>query len=235
MQEGCSMPSKKKIRKPRFPTFAQFRVRFLRILEGFYAADHLIGGILKQEIYRRQCADLLWFATKDSPARFALENQTERRSMIFTSALQDALRFEKAVKFIYSEMDSKPHFVESLGWLRSDLLLKLQAVERSFPPPKSHGRDRDWSMVLYAKMQLESLLQQTIPDATMADLLSAADAASGRVNAKKQDVMADDVRMGIKRLNQRTFERLLPFYQQVLSTHYPLGSDLSTAHKTPSK
>ena len=168
--------------------------------------------------------------------RLALGNQTERHRAFFTSVLQDALRYAKAIEFVYTEMDSKPHFVESLGWLRSDLLLKLQAVERSFPPPKSHGRDRDWSVVLYAKTQLEALLQQNIPDATMADLLSAADAATGRVpKGKKHDVVADDVRMGIKRLNRRTFERLLPYYQRLLSEHYPRGSDFPTAHKTPSK
>jgi hypothetical protein len=220
-------------KQARFPTLADFRVRFLRILDSFYSADRIIAAIRQRPSRSEQCAALLWFAAKGSPVRLALGSQTERHRAFFTSVLQDALRCAKAVEFVYTEMDSRPHFVESLGWLRSDLLLKLQAVERSFPPTKSHGRDRDWAVVLYAKTQLESLLQQSIPDATMADLLSAADDAAGRVNAKKQDVMADDVRMGIKRLNRRTFERILPYYQQLLSEQYPRGSDFPTAHKTP--
>jgi hypothetical protein len=228
------MPRMRK--KVRFPSLADFRVRFLRILASFYSADSVIAAIRQRAALSEQCATLLWFSAKDSPVRLALGSQTERHRVFFTSVLQDALRYEKAVEFIYTEMDAKPHFVESLGWLRSDLLLKLQAVERAFPPPKSHGRDRDWSVVLYAKTQLESLLQQPISDATMADLLSAADEAAGRVpTGKKLGVQAGDVRMGIKRLNQRTFDRLLPFYQQLLSEHYPLGSNLLTAHKTPSK
>jgi hypothetical protein len=169
-QYNQRMPRMRK--QVRFPSLADFRDRFLRILDSFYGADRIIAAIRQQAALSEQCVALLWLSARDSPVRLALGNQTERHRAFFTSVLQDALRCAKAVEFVYTEMDSKPHFVESSSWLRSDLLLKLQAVKRAFPPPKSHGRDRDWSVVLYAKTLLESLLQQTIPDATMAALLT---------------------------------------------------------------
>jgi hypothetical protein len=217
---------KKRSSSPALPSFEEFRIRFVRVLEGAYRADPLIARILKDKVVREHCAALFWLTVNDSRERLA--KQTTRRRTFLLSALEDAIRGAKAIEFVYQKLDPKPHLAEYMSTLRRDLLVKRQAVDIAYAPPKAYGRDRDWSAVRYAKAELESRLQASVSGATMADLLNASANAAGRKPAgKKAEVYAADVDAGLRRLNERTFKRVLPFYRQMLTEYYPLATDFS--------
>jgi hypothetical protein len=210
------------------PPLAIFRTQFLRVLEGYYRADPLIGRILKDNVLQQHCAALLWFTVND--ARERLTRESTRRRDFLVSALDDAIRGAKALEFVYAKLDPKPHLAEYLSTLHSDLLVKRQAVDTAFVNFKAYGRDRDWSAVRYAKYELERRLQISVPNATLADLLNAADKVAGRKLAgTKTELHEADVEIGLRRLAQRTFELILPFYKQILAEHYAIASDLSAA------
>jgi hypothetical protein len=214
-------------RKPKATAlpFATFRIQFLRVLKSSYQADSVITGILKDETQRELCAALLWLASNDARDRIA--GQTKQCRDLLTRALDDAIQGARAMEFVYTKLDSKPHLAEYISTLRGDLTTKRKAVDVAFVPPKAYGRDRDWSIVRYAKTELESRLRSPISNSTLADLLNAADVVVGRKFAGiKTQVDEADVDMGLRRLNQRTFERMLPCYQQMMAEHYPQGSDL---------
>lgn len=206
----------------------EFRPRFLRVLESSYQADPLIARILKDKTLREHCAALLWLTVNDSRDRIARQSAQQRDFLL--SALDDAIRGAKAMEFVYLKLDNKPHLAEYMNTLRNDLLVKRQAVDAAFVPPKAYGRDWDWSAVRYAKVELESRLHASVSNAAMADLLNASAKAAGRKLAgKKTEIYEADVDARLRGLNQRTFARVLPFYQQMLAKYYPHASDFSAA------
>ena len=203
-------------------SFEQFRSRFLRVLESYYRAEATVALILKNEAHKKQCAALLWLCVNDSRDRLA--RLTKRRQDFWISLLEDGVRGTKALEFIYRDLDRKPHLAEFMSTIQSDVLVKQQAVQKAFASAKAYGRDLDWSIALYAKTELESRLGKPVSNQAMADLLNAACQASGRKLAgQKKEFFEDDVRVGLGRLQRRTFERVLPYYRRMLAEHYPHG------------
>lgn len=214
---------------PNAPLLPEFRSRFLRVLESAYQADPLVARILKEQALREFCATLFWLTVND--CRDRLTRQTTQRHDFFVKALDDAIRGATAMEFVYSKLDDKPHLAEYLGTLRGDLMLKRQAVDTAFASPKIYGRDRDWFIVRYVKIELEARLQEIVTHAVTADLLNAANIAADRKPAgKKTEIHAADVSAALQGLSERTFERVQPYYRQLLSQHYPQGSDFPARH-----
>jgi hypothetical protein len=219
---------KKKQSRAVAPTLPVFRTTFLRVLQSYYNADAVIARILKDKTLQEHCAVLLWLTVND--ARERLARQTDREHTLWASKLDEAIKGTKAMEQIYVVLDNKPHLAEYMSTLRSDLEKKRKAVDTAFASPKHYGTNRDWFIVQYAKITLEALVRLPISNRTIADLLNAADEVVGRTFArKKTQVEEADVTMGLRRLNKRTFERMLPALQKLLSEQYPTASDFPAA------
>jgi hypothetical protein len=189
-------PPRKKPTKATLPSFEEFHTRFVRVLKNHYTAEPLIPDIVKDEVLGMRCADLLWLCVNDSFTRLA--EISKKWCTHWDSAFNTAIRGTEIMAEIYTTFDRKPHHVEYINNLRRDLLEKQRKLTAL--RPKSLGRDRDWSSVLFAKDNLESLLGSPLPGATLAALLNAAYKATGR---ETKDLTVDAIGMALTRLNRR--------------------------------
>src|SRR6266849_5342562 len=187
---------KKRANSPVLPSFEKFRTDFLRVLKDHYAAESLIPIILKDKVLSKQCAALLWPCVNNSSAHLA--EISKKWWAYWDSELKVAIRGAKALENIYTKFDSKPRRVKFMNKLRWDLFVKQRKLIAL--PSKALGRDRDWTSVLRAKDNLESLICKPLPYPTLAALLNAAYVASGQ---KNKEHTAQAIRMALTRLSRR--------------------------------
>ena len=187
---------KKKSVARALPTFEKFRTDFLRLLGDHYAAEPLIMNVLKDKVISEHCAALLWMCVNNSSTHLA--KISKKWFDYWNSKLQIAVRGAEAAADIYANLANKPEQVESMHTLRNDLLERRRRLTAL--PSKKRGQKQDWTVVLHAKEQMQSLVGTPLPDSTLAALLSAACVASGQ---EKKEFKANAVRMALTRLRDR--------------------------------
>jgi hypothetical protein len=195
-KHGQAIPSRRKPTKAALPSFEEFHTRFLHVLKNHYTAEPLISDILKDGVLGKRCADLFWLCVNDSFERLA--ETSKKWCAHWDSEFNAAIRGVEAMTEIYTTFDRKPCHVEYMNEVRRDLLEKQRKLTAL--RPKSLGRDRDWSAVLFAKDNLEFLLDSPPPGATLAALLNAAYKATGR---ETKNLTVEAIGMALTRLNRR--------------------------------
>jgi len=186
----------KRSNRTALPSFEKFRTDFLDVLKDHYAAEPLIPNILKDKALSKQCAALLWPCVNNSSAH--LTEISKKWCAYWDSKLKVAIRGAEAAANIYAGLVNQPEQVESMRTLRNDLLERRRRLTTL--PSKKRGQKQDWTIVLYAKDNLESLVCRPLPDPTLAALLNAAYVASGQ---KNREHTAQAIGMALTRLRRR--------------------------------
>src|SRR4051794_1577605 len=89
---------------------ADFRTRFLRVLNSHYRANPVVRHILANASLSKLSADLLSHCVDDTRTRL-LNIQKGARTRAKTK-LADAIRCIDSLAYVYSHLDSKPHLAE---------------------------------------------------------------------------------------------------------------------------
>ena len=204
-------------RKRRIPTQDEFQTRFLRVLGSYYRANQVVVRILGDAALRDLSSALLWHCVNDTRARLAaISKDVRKRSK---KELEKAVQSIPAWVFVYTRIDAKPHLAEYFTTLRADLLEKQRMLNEA-PPSLDYGRGSlDWQIVGYVEQHLSAALGQSVSNATLAELLSAAFQASD----SPTEITEDGVRRGLERYSARQFERQRPWLWKLLSERFPTG------------
>jgi hypothetical protein len=187
---------KKKFAAPALPSFEEFRTDFLGVLNDYYAAESLVPNILKDKALSNQCAALLWECVNDTSARYT--ELSKKWCNYWDSKFEAAILGAEASAKIYANLINQPEQAESMLALRNDLLERRRKLTNL--PQKALGQKQDWTIVRYAKDNLESLLCRPLPGPTLAALLNAANVASGR---KNKEHTAQSIGIALTRLSHR--------------------------------
>ncbi|HUO14671.1 MAG TPA: hypothetical protein VMX38_06770 [Verrucomicrobiae bacterium] len=205
-----------------------FRTRFLNVLRSYYAGDDTIALILKSPAVLEQAAWVLWHTVNDTEDRLAEMSQQQKENL--KSDLTAGIAGCKAMERIYQNVDHKPHFAEFLGIVRGDLTFKLENFKKAAPAltQKRLGRDRDWSLVRYAKQKIEEELHRPLTYPVLADLLNAADDAG---ETGRKELKAEALGRCLQRLNEHRFALLKPILERLFLEKHPRASDLPCVPK----
>jgi hypothetical protein len=193
-------------------SFPDFSHRFLKELDSNYRHDPLVRDILKDEALRLQCAAFLSLCVHESINHRAETSETW--IAYWNSKFNDAIRGLKAAANIYTHIEGKPGRAKILGKLLQEILeiqRRRQHALQPTIPSKWLGRDRDWTLVQYAKDNLEplfrtrlprrkSILRKGLPHRTLAALLNAALKAS----EQEKQYSAEAVQRALGRLKKKT-------------------------------
>lgn len=201
----------KKRTKVALPPREQFCTRFLNKLQSYQTADPTIRLILKTQIRREQCANLIWNCETAGPR---LAEISERDRAFLAERYETGIRGADALARI--ALDNGNRAFAALMVRAKELVRGLQSsLPVAFPASQVRGRaGRDWSVVLYARRMLEGYLSgERISDATLATLLDVAAEVLGT-----KPVTKNAVRLGLTRLKEN-----LPQAESTLTKFYPRG------------
>jgi hypothetical protein len=181
--------------------------RFIRILERDYVdLDTTICAVLSNERLSNLCATQIRTYV-DRDVTLALNEQRKARGIELKLRIETAIaRLQAASEFDRGQGDNEAA-VQSTT--RVDELSRVLGRFKVAFGTKRLGRDRDHSVLYYFRRFLESQLQQSVTNVTLANLVSAG------FEADQSEAFADEEQI---RKNLAYFERTNPHLLQLLES-----------------